>query len=186
MKREYYNEEMMIKESITSQKNDQGIGMPDIESELKRVKMMAKKNQPTLFGWRRIAAVFIFVLSISGLAWAVVYYNHVLTETEKTEQPQEIKKIAKSSSKQTNEEAVVKDYNEISLSYDKATLEQIVVDLTVFYQLEQPVFENIDKARKFKMHVNINPKSTIQEAVDLLNKFGSVNIELEGNKLVVK
>jgi len=186
MKREYYDEEMMVKEAITTQKSDKEIGMPDIESELKRVKAMAKRPQPMISGWRRIAAVCALVLSISGITWAVAYYQQYQAEAAQTEQ-----QVAQTDDVQVGEvqdeelqEATVSE--QLTLSYDKASLEQIVVDLTAFYHLEKPEFRNIKAARKCKLHVTINPESDIQEAVALLNQFGSIKIEIVENKLIVK
>lgn len=184
MKREYYEEEMMVKEAITSQKSDKEIGMPDIESELKRVKQTARRKHPMLSGWQKIAAVFAAAVTISGLVWAAVYYNHHQTETKTAEQHQ--MKIITTTEELTEEDREATVSVDLTLSYDKASLEQIVVDLTAYYHLEQPVFENKKTARKYKLHITFNREGSIQDAVDLLNQFGSIRIELIDNKLVVK
>lgn len=186
MKREYYNEEMMLKETIISQKSDQEIGMPDVEAELKRVKLMANKKTHLLSGWRRVAAICTLVISLSGLTWAVVTLQQHHAEVAKADPQQSSMCDDNKAFTQDSEVLEVNISEQMTLSYDKATLEQIVTDLTAYYHLEQPVFENKEAACKYKMHITLNPEATIEEAVALLNKFGSIRVELADNKLVVK
>ncbi len=184
MKREYYEEEMMVIEAITNQKNDKEIGMPDVEQELRRVKQMAKRKQSFTIGWQRIAAVIALVLSITGLTWAFIYYQKQESAiTIAAEQPMTEDTNPVIEQEDTIE---VKVSKVLTLSYDKASLEQIVVDLTAYYHLEKPVFEHKETARKCKMHVTINKEASIEEAVGLLNQFGNIRIDLVDNKLIVK
>ncbi|GEM_PF-2767314 len=185
MKREYYEEEMMLKEAITSQKTDQEIGMPDVEAELQRVKLMAKKRKMTFVGWQRIAAMSALVLSISGLSWAIYYQQNLTSSVTPEPQTVQTEKVT-STVKQVEETTEMKVSEDLSLSYDKASLDQIIVDLTAFYQLEKPIFENKEAAHACKMHITIDKNATIQDAVNLLNHFGSLHIELVENRLVVK
>jgi len=197
MNREYYEEEMMLKEAITSQKSDQEIGMPDIEAELDKVKQLTTTTRMAPLPikgevvedrwgsvWRRIAAAIILVLSISGLTWALVYYqNHKSADVVATEQ-QSVNPT--STYEQKEDSTIVKASADLTLSYEKASLEQIAVDLSAFYHLDQPTFTNHKVARNNMMHVTFNQKATIQDAVDLLNNFSSVNVELKDNKLIIK
>jgi len=185
MKREYYEEEMMVKEAITSQKSDKEIGMPDIESELKRVKQSARRKHPMLSGWQRIAAVFAVAVTISGLVWAVVYYNQHQPATTHAEQ-QQMKTTTTTTERLAEEVPEDTIVQRLTLSYDKSSLKQIVMDLTAHYHLEQPVFENQKAALKYKLHITFNQEGSIQDAVDLLNQFGNIHIELVDNKLIVK
>ena len=75
---------------------------------------------------------------------------------------------------------------QLTLLYDKASLEQVIVDLTAFYHLERPEFRDIKAARKCMLHISFSPESDIHEAVALLNQFGSIHVEVVDNKLVVK
>lgn len=198
MNQEYYDEEMMLKEAITSQKSDQEIGMPDIEAELNKVKQLTTTTRMAPLPikgevvedrwgavWRRIAAAIILVLSISGLTWAFVYYqNHKSADVVATEQQQSVNPT--STYEQPEDSTIVKASAQLTLSYEKASLEQIAVDLSAFYHLDQPIFTNQKVARNNMMHVTFNQKATIQDAVDLLNNFSSVNVELKDNKLIIK
>jgi len=182
MNQDYYKEEMMVKEAITNQKSDQEIGMPDIEAELKRVKQQAHKTKPIGQVWGKAAAALLIILSVSGLSWAFVHYNQVEITPVEQETTDNTADVIEEEQKQ--EETLAEQ--PITLAYDKATLEQIIEDLTHYYHLDKPVFENPEAARKFKMHVTLNPEGTLQEAIDLLNHFGSLHIELVENHLVVK
>lgn len=184
MKREYYEEEMMVKEAITNQKIDKEIGMPDVELELQRVKQMAKRKPLFLGGWRRIAAIITLALSITGLTWAFIYYQNQKPDyTTTAEQP--VSNIIHQDNEQ-EDTTEVKVSKVLTLSYEKASLEQIVVDLTAYYHLEKPLFDNREAARRCKMHVTINKEASVQDAIGLLNQFGNIRIDLVENKLVVK
>jgi len=195
MNREYYEEEMMLKEAITSHKSDQEIGMPDINAELSRVKQSTANNEQSTVnkslplggdgrGLRRIAAAIILVLSISGLAWALVYYqNH---KSDIGQQTIDNGQQTSLTLQQPADTTIVKASKVLNLSYEKASLEQIVVDLSAFYHLDQPTFRNLTAARHNMMHITFNQKATIQDAVDLLNTFSSVNVELKDNRIIVK
>lgn len=186
MKQQYYEEEMMVKDAITAHKKDQEIGMPDVESELKRVKQMARRKQTVLYRWRRVAAVSALVIFMAGLAGAYVYYHQADNQASTTYalMQEEVKTTTLPNDKDDEEE--VKASENLSLCYEKASLEQIVVDLTAFYHLEKPVFENRKAAHKYKMHVTINSKGSIEDAVALLNQFSSIRIELSDNRLIMK
>lgn len=175
---------MMVKEAITNQKSDQEIGMPDVEQELLRVKQMAKRKQSFLAGWQRVAAVVALVLSITGLTWALVYFQSQKSALPITTQQQSEDTL--SIAEQEADTLIVEASKNLTLSYDKASLEQVVVDLTAYYHLEEPLFENKEAARKCKMHVTINKEADIEAAIGLLNRFGNIRIELVDNKLIVK
>lgn len=197
MKQEYYEEEMMVKEAITSQKSDQEIGMPDIEAELKKVKQLTTTTRMASLpikgevvndrrgaSWRRIAAVITLALSITGLAWAFIYYQN--QKPANTITAEKLLQDDKTSVAEQEDTVVVKASKVLTLSYEKASLEQIVVDLTAYYHLEKPLFDNREAARKCKMHVTINKEASVQDAIGLLNQFGNIRIDLVENKLVVK
>lgn len=71
MKQPEDNMELEVMRAFASRKSDQEIGMPDVEQELARLKArMAPSNAG--FSLRKIAAILVAVLMLTGLSYAAV------------------------------------------------------------------------------------------------------------------
>lgn len=198
MIQEFYDEEMMLKEAITSQMTDKEIGMPDIEAELLRVKQESQRHGSMTLkmvqgrlslcsSWIRVAAIVTIIITMSGLSWAYFYYQKNKTEDAVAKQSEQLtvnnEKLAVNTTLQDTTMVGATEY--LTLSYEKASLEQIVTDLSAYYHLDKPVFAEQMAARKYLLHVTFNQKGTIQDAIGVLNNFGRVQITLVDNRLIV-
>lgn len=132
------------------------------------------------WGWMQIAAAFVGLLLVSGIAIAAV---HIVRHYQKPEAPQVADTTAvansssftlHSSSKKTAESVVL----------DNVTLDSIARDIAAYHHLETDL-QN-EQAGQLRFYFVWNQDESLQEVIKKLNMFEQVNLTVEDRKLIVR
>lgn len=143
------------------------------EPETKRVSMPLRK----------IAAMFIGVALTAGVAFAAIQIVRSVSkpapETTKIEAPAAPKAAQPDDEVPADTVVAVKP-----VVFDNVELAQIMEQIAAHYKAEVEI-ENED-AGAYRLYFEWNSQETLEHVVERLNRFESINIELNNNKMTVK
>ena len=143
------------------------------EPETKRVRMPLRK----------IAAMFIGVALTAGVAFAAIQIVRSVSkpapEPTKIEAPAVPKAALPDDEVPTDTVVAVKP-----VVFDNVELTQIMAQIAAHYKAEVEI-ENED-AGAYRLYFEWNSQETLEHVVERLNRFESINIELNNNKMTVK
>ena len=141
-----------------------------------------KKLQPKQqgFGWMKIAASFIGVLLVSGIAFAAI---HIASHNNAPkEQDEDITNSQPSTSRSQFAES-----DTIPLQprlYDNVPLGEIFEELSGFYNVKV-VYQNED-APRLRLFYQWKPEYTLEKVVEMLNNFEWIQIQAENDTLFIR
>ena len=143
------------------------------EPETKRVSMPLRK----------IAAMFIGVALTAGVAFAAIQIVRSVSkpapESTKIEAPAAPKAAQPDDEVPADTVVAVKP-----VVFDNVELAQIMEQIAAHYKAEVEI-ENED-AGAYRLYFEWNSQETLEHVVERLNRFESINIELNNNKMTVK
>ncbi|MBQ7686371.1 MAG: DUF4974 domain-containing protein [Bacteroidaceae bacterium] len=145
---------------------------------------LSQKHQPTQqrFGWLKIAAAFIGVLLISGIAYAVI---QIVSHQQQTQETEEAVAVADASLPMHNASPLVTPNDTAqAVVFDNITLDEMLPQIAAYYNKEV-VFRN-SNVRQLRFYFVWKPKDKIEVLVKKLNHFESLSVELKDNKIVVE
>lgn len=135
------------------------------------------------FSLRKIAALFIGALMLSGIAYAAFRYVRSVAQTEKvqtetmvpsaTQQPTPGTQLAEQDSTLTK-----------PVVYEDKELTVILNEIAAFYQLET-VYKNED-VKHVRLFFTWDKSAGIDDVIATFNKFDRIHITRENQKLIVK
>jgi hypothetical protein len=175
--------QMYAKETL----HDEDIDMKDIVDE-EWAKFEAEhfgseqgKVKSKKVSFLKIAAMFIGVLMLSGIAYAAI---HVISSHKQQDQAlQEV--VIKDAISPLNNPQVVQDSTIMKpIVYEDAELATILSELATFYQVE-PVFMK-EETKHLRLYFTWYKKQTTDDIVDTFNKFERIHITREDKKLIVE
>ena len=132
--------------------------------------------------FKKIAAMFIGVLMLSGIAYAAVHMinQHIggdqqspTREAQMTHSPQ-----------QKTDEQPTDSTTMMPVIYEDAELANILNDIATFYQCEIVYKKEADK--HIRLYFTWDKKQTIDDVIDTFNKFERIHITRENKKLIVE
>ena len=153
----------------------------DVDAAWKR---FCQKHQPTQlrFGWLKIAAAFIGVLLISGIAYAVI---QIVSHQQQTQETDEAVAVADASLLMHNASPLVTPNDTAqAVVFDNITLDEMLPQIAAYYNKEV-VFRN-SNVRQLRFYFVWKPKDKIEVLIKKLNHFESLSVELKDNKIVVE
>ncbi len=130
---------------------------------------------------KKIAAVFIGVLMLSGFAYAAFHYFSGNAQRS-TLNPQHSTLNAQRSTLNT-QHSTLNTQPTAPIIFKDAELETILHEVAAFYECET-VYEN-EKARHLRLYFTWDKTKTIDEVVGTFNKFERLHITREDKKLIV-
>lgn len=143
------------------------------EPETKRVSMPLRK----------IAAMFIGVALTAGVAFAAIQIVRSVSkpapESTKIEAPAAPKAAQPDDEVPADTVVAVKP-----VVFDNVELAQLMEQIAAHYKAEVEI-ENED-AGAYRLYFEWNSQETLEHVVERLNRFESINIELNNNKMTVK
>ena len=176
-------QQMYAQESL----HDDNIDTSDIIDE-EWTKFEAKHftSQSTLHAHRsilsRIAAMFISVLMIGGIAYATI---HLINNQEAESTKQET--TAKASPTRYTQHSTLAEHNNAlqqPVVYEDTELSTILNDIATFYQVEC-VYKN-EKIKHVRLYFTWDKQQTIDELIGMFNKFERFHITRDNQKLIVE
>ena len=136
-----------------------------------------RKHYPTGKAWRKVAAIIIGILMMSGLSLAAVRFIGSRSESTQAEPVPE-------SNVSFRQQQAFTDEADTVYSFKDAELQEILSALTTHYQLHTE-YRN-DQARHVRLYIKWNKTETVQTMVESLNRFEKVNIKLADGLLIVE
>ena len=143
--------------------------------------MMVQPKQQS-FGWMKIAASFIGVLLVSGIAFAAI---HIVRQYQKQEAPQtEMTGNVTSPVTTLPADTLARDtVIEQPVVYDNIPLEKMLLEIAAHYDVK--VAFVVDEARGLRFRFVWNPQQGIEQVVNDLNQFERLNVKLKDNQITV-
>ena len=172
--REIYTLMAKTKSAYDSQKE---IDDKTIDVEWKKLTLSSRRN------WLRVAAMFIGILMLSGIALAAihisrhVYGNHDAGELQSPTQETRIS----NSNQQTVEADSISTEPKL---YDNVPLGEIFQDISNHYNVKV-VYQN-DDAPRLRLFYRWKPEYTLEKVVEMLNNFEWIQIQAENDTLFIK
>ena len=180
MKKEEQIRMLLHPEKYTDGQLDQmldGVNIPVPDAE----EALARMTNPRQRGWYRIAAMFIGVLMLSGIAYATI--NHFIVEDEQpkvaiTERKPDIEKVEKTYGVEmtpTKKEPVI---------FNNVELQQIMQYVADGYSVKVE-FRN-KAARTIRFYLQWEADDTLQEIIDKINHFEKVHLTLNEETITIQ
>ena len=161
---------------------------PDVEGEWEKFAVKHfDEGHETQHGYpfKKIAASFIGVLLVSGMAFAAIHIvrmvNSHKAETVQTEQPASYKPSTAlpADTVKTDTATTVQP-----VVFDNVPLENMLTEIAAYYHVEVS-FMN-DDARQLRFHFVWKREDGLRHAIDKLNRFESLSVRLDENKIIVE
>ncbi len=128
------------------------------------------------FSFHRIAAIFIGVLLLSGIAYAAY---HVIRSQETGNRSQETVAVVNSQLAQQEQAAV----NTIR-TFENAELQEILQALSDYYHVG--VEYRNEASRHVRLYTKWDTTAPLQQIIELLNEFDKVSVRLSDNQIIAE
>ena len=130
----------------------------------------------------KIAAIFIGVLMLSGIAYATIHI--VQSNSQSTQKEQTVATSDSQHSTLNSQQAEQDSTLHKPIVYEDAELEVILDDIATFHQLE-PVYKK-DASKHIRLYFTWDKKQTIDDIIDTFNKFERIHITRYDKILIVE
>jgi ferric-dicitrate binding protein FerR (iron transport regulator) len=185
--RETYRLMVEAKRSSRSRHDDTPV---DVDAAWQRFHQRLQPKQHGR-GWMKIAASFIGVLLVSGIAFAAIHIVRHYVGQDMPTPPQETQMV------EPHQQIIPDDTVKVEMTdtiAPKATMEPVVFDNVPLEEMLPEIaahydatvsFAN-DKARLLRFRFVWNPKQDIGQVVSDLNQFESLTVTLKDNQITVE
>ena len=177
--RETYRLMVAAKRSSRQRQADKPI---DVDAAWQKLNQKVHPKQHS-FGWMKIAASFIGVLLVSGIAFAAIQIvRYAQQHTPKTEEVINTPKPANT----TPSDTLPTDTTAVSqpVIYDNIPLEKMLSEIAAHYDAKV-TFVN-DEARGLRFRFVWNPQKGIGQVVSDLNQFERLTVTLKDDVITVE
>jgi hypothetical protein len=131
---------------------------------------------------KKIAAMFIGILMLSGIAYAAV---HIIRSQETRDREQETVAAANSQPSTLNSQLAKQDSTVMKpVVYEDAELATILNEITTFYQCE--IADKTEASKHIRLYFTWDKKASIDDIIDTFNKFERIHITRDNKKLIVE
>ena len=154
----------------------------DVDAAWQRFNQKLQPKQQG-FGWMKIAASFIGVLLVSGIAFAAIHIvrQYQKQETLKTEITENVTSPVTTAPADT----LTKDTITVQpVIYDNIPLEKMLPEIAAHYDAKV-VFAN-DEVRQLRFRFVWNPQQGIDQVVSDLNQFERLTVTRKENQITVE
>ena len=172
----------MVVETKRSSRQRQAEKPIDVDAAWQKFNQKIQPQQHS-FDWMKIAASFIGVLFVSGIAFAAIQIvRYTQQNTPKTEEVVNTPKPADYTPTDTLTTDTIAAPQPII--YDNIPLEKMLPEIPAHYDAKV-TFIN-DEARLLRFYFMWHPQKGIEKVVSDLNQFERLNITLNDNQITVK
>ena len=172
----------MMVEAKRSSRQRQAEKPIDVDAAWQKFNQKIQPQQHS-FGWMKIAASFIGVLLVSGIAFAAIQIvRYTLQNTPKTEEVINTPKPANVTPTDTLTTDTIATPQPII--YDNIPLEKMLPEIAAHYDANV-TFVN-DEARQLRFRFVWNPQKGIDQVVSDLNQFERLTVTLKDNQITVE
>ena len=172
----------MMAEAKRSSRQHQANKPIDVDAAWQKFNQKIQPQQHS-FGWMKIAASFIGVLLVSGIAFAAIQIvRYTQQHTPKTEEVINTPKSANVTPADTLTTDTIATPQPII--YDNIPLEKMLPEIAAHYDAKV-TFVN-DETRQLRFRFVWNPQKGIDQVVSDLNQFERLTVTLKNNQITVK
>ena len=153
----------------------------DVDAEWQR--FASRKPKRRSWGWMQIAAAFIGLLMLSGIAYATIHIvsNSHSQQTEVQDTTAITNKISAPAVRQTAHE----DQTPIEpKTFENIPLKDIAAELAKAYHISLEIRN--DETAALRLYYPWNPQMSLQQVVEELNRFEKVQLTLTSDKLIIE
>ena len=155
--------------------------VPDVDEAWQQ---FAQRHLPLvrpMHTWRKVAAILIGILTLSGITIASV---HIVRQSQHEEQPAVVVEESQSGmieSQTLPADTIVKTEPVV---FDNVPLDSIAKDIATYHHLDMDL-QN-EQASQLRFYFVWNQEESLQEVIEKLNMFEQVNLAGEDGKLIVR
>ena len=172
----------MMVEAKRSSRQRQADKPVDVDAAWQKFNQKVQPKQHS-FGWIKIAASFVGVLLVSGIAFAAIQIvRYAQQHTPKTEEVINTPKPANVTPTDTLTTDTIATPQPII--YDNIPLEKMLPEIAAHYDANV-TFVN-DEARQLRFRFVWNPQKGINQVINDLNKFERLTVTLKDNQITVE
>ena len=175
--RELMEATAQLKQAMMSNEND----VNNVDAEWQRFAQTHLTEQKQERSWLKIAATFIGILMMSGIAFAAIHIiRHVSNAGGEPQKP--IQETTIANSHQLPADTLKTDSIPPKVvRYDEATLEQILTDMADYYGLT--LNWKSEEAKTLRLFYIWNKQQSAVEAIRSMNSFERIRLELSDSIL---
>ena len=182
----------LMVEAKRSSRNRQDETPVDVDAAWQRFAEQNKTQTSILNSQiKKIAASFIGVLLISGIAFAAIHIVRHYVEQDMPTPPQETQIVEANQQVALDDTVKVETTDTIApkasmepVVFDNVPLEEMLPEIAAHYDATV-TFAN-DKARQLRFRFVWNPQQDIDQVVNDLNQFESLTVTLKDNQITVE
>ena len=152
--------------------------MPDVDEAWQQFARHHLPSVRPMHTWRKVAAMVIGILTLSGIAFAAV---HIMRQSHHEERPVTQVEKAVTISQTLPTDTIVKTEPVV---FDNVTLDSIAKDIATYHHLDMDL-QN-EQASLLRFYFVWNQDDSLQEVIEKLNMFEQVNLAVEDGKLMVR
>ena len=136
----------------------------------------------SLSKYQKIAAMFVGVLMLSGIAFAAVHF--ISDNSQKAQEEQTIATANSQHSTLNSQLPKQDDAPDKPIVYEDAELATILNDIGTFYQTEL-VYKS-EASKHIRLYFTWDKQQTIDDLIDTFNMFERIHITRDNQKLIVE
>ena len=165
--------------------------VPDVDEAWQQFAQQHISSVRPMHTWRKVAAMIIGILTLSGIAFAAV---HIVRHAQHEERP--VTAVEKPQSAVTVSQALPADTIVKSgpVVFDNVTLDSIAKDIATYHHLDVDLQNERQRvgasagmqASQLRFYFVWNQEDSLQEVIEKLNMFEQVNLAVEDGKLMVR
>ena len=157
------------------------ISEQDVEDEWKEFASKHFAKQKPQHNWLKMAAMFIGILFVSGIAFAAI---HMIRHNTGIQEPQPKEQTAR-------QQTVLADNVQSDTAilaepvvFNNVSLDSIAKGIAAWYHMDMDL-QN-EQACQLRFHFIWKPNDSLQEVIEKLNMFEHVDMAIEDGKLIVR
>lgn len=180
----------LMVEAKRSSRNRQDETPVDVDDAWQRFHQRLQPKQRGR-GWMKIAASFIGVLLVSGMAFAAIHIIRHYVEGDMPTPSQETQMVDPHQQVALDDTVKVETTDTIAskatmepVVFDNVPLEEMLPEIAAHYDATVS-FAN-DKARQLRFRFVWNPQESIDQVINDLNQFESLTVTLKDNQITIE
>ena len=186
MKKEEQIRMLLHPENYTDEQLDQmldetDVRVPDANEEWEKFRSEKREARSERSMLLKIAAMFIGVLMLSGIAYAAV---HIIRSQEAELGSQKAVVSTNTQHLSPNTQIPTDSTSVKPVIYEDVELGTILNEIATFYQYE--IVYKKETSKHIRLYFTWDKKTTIDELIDTFNKFERIHITCDNKKLIVE
>ena len=168
--------------AVDAARADEEITNDVIDAEWQRLRNEKIEVKSERYSFLKIAAMFVGILMLSGIAYAAIYVvNHAANVEGTSNTPTEETRIVKPHQQTAGADTIAVPLPKL---YDNVPLGEIFKELSSYYNVKV-VYQNED-APRLRLFYQWKPEYTLEKVVEMLNNFEWIQIKIENDTLFIR